>query len=312
MLWVILCTSFNVCSQFELRKIPNFGQNPGNLKMMIYDPGLSDTINQIPLVVVLHGCNQKPEKLAEQSGWNELAKKYGFIVVYPGQKWRNNASFCFNWFFEKNMTKNSGEIESIHQMIAHTIRNYKVDPSRVYIYGVSAGAATSVNFMVNYPELIQAGAVLGGTAFKMAEGAMTALTRMSNPIDLSPQEWADKVPKDSTTVFPKLMIMHGKRDLVVDFNNGIELRDQWTALHGIEAKPDSVQTNFRIEGLNRYSYVDTSNSEKIVFYEFESMGHTIAIDPGTANDQGGQKGMFAKDLDFFSTYFIAKDFGLIR
>lgn len=279
---------------------------------MIYNPDLPDTIEQVPLVVVLHGCNQKPEIIAKQSGWNELAQKNGFVVVYPGQKWRNNASFCFNWFFEKNRTKYSGEIESIHQMILHAIRNYKIDPKRVFIYGVSAGAATSVNFMVNYPELIQAGAVLGGTAFKMAEGAMTALTRMSNPINLSPQEWADKVPKDSSTIFPDLLIMHGKRDLVVDFNNGIELRDQWTALHGIDAQADSIQTNYKIEGLNRYSYLDSAYAEKVVFYEFESMGHTIPIDPGTEKDQGGQKGMFAKDLDFFSTYFIAKDFGLIK
>jgi hypothetical protein len=41
------------------------------------------------------------------------------------------------------------------------------------------------------------------------------------------------------------------------------------------------------------------------------MGHFIPVDPGTLPYQGGEKTMYTTDKDFFSTYFIACDFGLI-
>lgn len=41
------------------------------------------------------------------------------------------------------------------------------------------------------------------------------------------------------------------------------------------------------------------------------LGHVIPIDPGEGELQGGAKGTFSKDINFFSTYFIARDFGLI-
>jgi hypothetical protein len=34
--------------------------------------------------------------------------------------------------------------------------------------------------------------------------------------------------------------------------------------------------------------------------------------PGEGEERGGKGGIFAKDMSFFSTYWIAKDFGLVR
>jgi len=39
-----------------------------------------------PLVVVLRGCTQSAETIAEQSGWDKLAEKNNFYVLYPQQK----------------------------------------------------------------------------------------------------------------------------------------------------------------------------------------------------------------------------------
>ena len=61
------------------------------------------------MVVVLHGCTQSAAKVAEQSGWNVLADKHGFVVIYPEQKFSNNTSGCFNWFYSKDIDPKSGE-----------------------------------------------------------------------------------------------------------------------------------------------------------------------------------------------------------
>jgi len=42
----------------------------------------------------------------------------------------------------------------------------------------------------------------------------------------------------------------------------------------------------------------------------QEIGHALPIDPGPIPLQGGQKGVFAVDKDFFSTYYILLDFGL--
>lgn len=68
-------------AQTNLTQIRPFGSNPGNLKLMFYDPG--NITEKAPLVVVLHGCTQTAASCAEQTGWNRLAKQNGFFVLYP-------------------------------------------------------------------------------------------------------------------------------------------------------------------------------------------------------------------------------------
>ena len=106
-----------------LVEVEQFGSDPGNLRMFVHVPSsLPDTSIAHPLVVVLHGCSQSAAGFAEQSGWNELADRVGFYVIYPQQRTGNNASHCFNWFQEKDITRGSGEVESIHNMVKHAER----------------------------------------------------------------------------------------------------------------------------------------------------------------------------------------------
>ncbi len=65
----LLLSASQVRSQSALTEVENFGSNPGNLQMFQYQPkGLQENI---PLVVVLHGCIQKAEEIAQLTGWNK-------------------------------------------------------------------------------------------------------------------------------------------------------------------------------------------------------------------------------------------------
>src|ERR1700752_3422404 len=83
-----LCLSGLLFSQEDLEQIKSFGSNPGNLKMFVYNP--DNGSEKVPLVVVLHGCTQTAKTCAEQTGWNKLAKKHQFYVLYPEQILINN------------------------------------------------------------------------------------------------------------------------------------------------------------------------------------------------------------------------------
>src|SRR4051794_27105465 len=70
-----------------IAEVTGFGSNPGALKMFEYAPASLKA--GAPMVLVLHGCTETAASAAT-TGWNELADKAGFLVVYPEQETANN------------------------------------------------------------------------------------------------------------------------------------------------------------------------------------------------------------------------------
>ena len=148
--------------------------------------------------------------------------------------------------------------------------------------------------------------------YKIAVTSGQAAKAMLKSIDKSPKEWGNLVTEDSITKpYPKLIVCHGTKDHVVDINNSYELIEQWTYLHQIDTVPDEVDFSYRSNEVNKMVYEDSKGEEKVVFYKFLNVGHTIPIDPGEGKEQGGKLGMFSKDTDYFSTFFVAQEFGLV-
>lgn len=295
----------------ELSEINAFGENPGDLKMFVYVPEGLENKENIPLVVALHGCSQKAQQIADESGWNKLADQHGFIVMYPQQQILNNPSMCFNWFYKKDLDSLNGETASVKKMIDFTVNSYNIDTTQIYIYGLSAGAALSVSVMANFPETINSGAVFGGAPYKIAANPFQAARAMLSPYRKTAEEWGEKLSNVPSN-FPRLIVCHGTNDYVVDCQNGMELIKQWSFAHGIDDQPsltDSLFTGHPI--INRYAYCK-GEEEAIVHYEFVGVGHVLLIEPGEEDNQGGKTGIFAKDKGFHSTYYVAKDFGLLK
>lgn len=307
---------FNITNSFsQLVEIKDFGNNPGNLKMYMYQPSSGiDTMKNVPMVVALHGCSQNAKEIHLQSDWKKLADENKFIVIYPQQKRENNLSNCFNWFNEKDQEGEQGELYSIKEMIDYTQKKYDIDSTKIFAYGVSAGAIMSVNLLANYPNLFAGGAIFAGTPYKIASSAIDGMKVTMKTINKTPEEWGELIPnKDSVKHVPKLIIGHGVNDLVVDISNSYELIDQWSNFNHIDAEVDESISSFEKNPLiTRNVYRDTNNVDKIIFYIIDKTGHTLPIDPGDGEKQGGKKGMFATDKDFFSTYYVAKDFGLLE
>lgn len=304
-----------IYSRSDLIEIKDFGDNPGNLKMFIYVPDSLRDSELVPLVVVLHGCSQNAQSISYESGWNKLADKYNFIVIYPQQKRINNPSKCYNWFSNLDIKEGKGESVSIKNMIEYTKSEYKIDVSSVFVYGLSAGAAMGVVLMANYPKMFNAGAIFAGGPYGVVSNAIEAFKEMESPNDLTPEEWGRLICQmhDSIEKYPKIVIVHGTNDKVVDIRNSYELIDQWTFLHSADTIPSRVDTAFANNPkVNRISYYNTKGEESIIFYKINNLGHQLPVDPGEFDKQGGNTGLFATDIDFYSTYYVAKDFGLIK
>ncbi len=309
----ILLTS-RIKAQNELVEYVTFGTNPGNLKMYMYEPEIDSNNTKRPLVIALHGCSQQPEYFAQQTGWNDLADKFGFYILYPAQKAVNNASLCFNWFNNEDIEKGKGEVGSIKTMLTYAIKKFNIDTTQIFVYGLSAGAAMGVSLMAVYPDDFKAGASFAGLPYKAANNineAVKILTKGS--VIKTPKEWGELVKTDSIKHrYPKLIVGHGTADYIVNIQNSEELIKQWCDLHHIDELPDSIVYEYESPWVTRISYKDQNGDEKIIFYKFSHLGHAVPVDPGPRLPHGGKKGMFSKDIDFFSTYYIAKEFGIAK
>ena len=65
-----------------LVQVTDFGSNPGGLRMWKYVP--AGMPQNAPMVLALHACTQQAADYVK-AGWNTLADKYKFYVVYPEQ-----------------------------------------------------------------------------------------------------------------------------------------------------------------------------------------------------------------------------------
>ncbi|MDE2143088.1 MAG: PHB depolymerase family esterase [Elusimicrobia bacterium] len=164
-----------------------------------------------PLVVVLHGCEQDADAIAAVSHWNDLAEKEGFLVLYPNQQWGRNPYNCWNWFAPLNQAPSVGEPAEIIAGVAAAEAAYDVDPARVYVAGISAGAATAVNLLSCYPNVFAGGGVHSGVAYAIATNASDALDVMKN----GPGGRARLGVCDPSVFQGGVMVVQGSSDTVI-------------------------------------------------------------------------------------------------
>ncbi|MFF2223638.1 alpha/beta hydrolase family esterase [Streptomyces globisporus] len=294
-----------------LERVTSFGANPGGLNMYVYRPATLPA--NAPVVVALHGCTQSAQVYSDNAGLNTFADRHGFLVVYAETTTANNASKCFNWFQPGDTRRGQGEAASIRQMVAHAATAYGADTARVQVTGLSAGGAMTSVLLAAYPDVFAAGAVVAGIPYGCGVDVVSAFGCMSPGVDRTPAAWAQAV-RDAHPGYagpwPRVAIWHGDNDATVAPRNADELRDQWTAVHGLGQTPDRTST-IGPNSTRRSEYLAADGGASVVeVNRVPGIGHGTPVDPGSGAEQCGATGTQHFIDSICSSYWITRFFGL--
>jgi len=270
-MFIIITTAFFSASSFAKQTaLIEFGDNPGDLSASYYH----ETSNK-SLIVLLHGCVQQGERLAEQTALLALANKKQFSLLIPQQSQNNNIKGCFNWFSSQDIEKNQGESLSIKNMI--TTVNAEQNFSNIYIIGLSAGGAMASSMVVNYPELFTAGAIVAGIPYPCADNLITAIACMRSGPSQNPDQLTALVKEINGTQsnWPPLSIFTGDADAVVNPKNSQQLAIHWAQLTQSSQQP----TIEKHQGYQVSQWQGKNQQLNVELIEIENMGHGIAVAP---------------------------------
>ena len=222
---------------------------------LLYVPESYDATRPTPLVVSLHGGANWPAIQRDLSGWNRLAERHGFLVVYPAglevaglRAWRV-------W----GVPGLEKDVRFISDLVDDLAKTYNVDTGKVYANGLSNGGAMAFVLSCRLADRIAAIGVVGAA-------------------QILPWSWCKEIR-------PMPMIsFHGTADEAVPYEGGTSWASpnrafpdvlEWTAgwARRNRCGPEPALSEVA-DDVTRLEYPDCANGAAIVLYTIHGGGHT--------------------------------------
>ena len=241
-----------------------------------YRPDLAEPV---PAIVMLHGCTQSPEDFATGTRMNALADRHGFLVIYPAQPAQANPTKCWNWFRPEDQRRALGEPALIAGITREVVAGYRIDPKRIFVAGMSAGAAMAVVLGETYPDLFAAVGAHSGLDYGVAHDVPSAMVAMkgSGVVNGQASQTASSrgsLPQRESRV--PTIVFHGDRDMTVNVRNGAAIVDRVTAgSNGDPALRPGIEDGLAASGrtCRRTTYVDSAGRVLVEYWILTGAGH---------------------------------------
>ena len=206
----------------------------GRLAYALYRPSGS-SIAGMPLLVMLHGCQQTAYEMALGSRMNRLADSKGFVVIYPQQTRRVQALRCWRWF-QPDSAHGYAEADAIAELTSTIVSRHKLDGARVYVAGMSAGAGMAGLTALRHPKLFAAVALHSGAALGDAHNPSGGMRTMRRGASHEATALIESELQDADG-FPGMpaLILHGQNDTVVVPRNATQLAQQFVHVNWLPA-----------------------------------------------------------------------------
>ena len=219
-----------------------------------------------PLLIALHGGTSTGKSMALLTEFNNLARKDGFIVVYPdGVEKHWNDGRDLQMF--RCQHENINDVGFISALIDQMAAQHPVDLDRVYVTGISNGAMMAHRVAVELSSSVAAAAMVAGNI---------------------PENYKERIPE----VPVPMLVMNGTEDQIMPWSGGTigfitdrgravsvkETINFWRVHNNcqndpeIAYKPDIATddgTRVRTE-----TYINKAGTAMAMLYAIEGGGHT--------------------------------------
>lgn len=243
LLWVVIAAScLSACHQEsdeaaladETVEIHHSGEL-GRYRGLVYIPGSSVGESPVPLVVVIHGANMSAEVQREVTRFDLVAKREGFIVMYPDHE--NDALHPLqSWRFYNptEMQRGAGDAEALAALTRKVLDDWNVDPERVYAIGLSAGGFMTSILGAAYPDLFAAIGLVEAGGYGIG---LLGIAQPIGPLVLRPETtarsaWQAMGPR--ARILP-VINFQGQQDLAVRPETGVHAVQQWLMTNNLVA-----------------------------------------------------------------------------
>ncbi len=229
----------------------------------------------LPVVMILHGCDQDHDDIRHVADMDRLADRYGFIVVYPfvtsypGPRMKN----CWAFWLASQIRSGAGEVEDLWQILAAVRRRFGGDPARLHVAGLSSGAGMAIAMLVARCDRIASGAAIAGLPY--SESALTVGRRhptfrpKSRVVDAMNREMGRRKRR------VPLLVVQADGDPVVSARAGRRVRDTWTAAFADDSTAARAQQSGTTGGIPwaRRRYTDGKGRTVVETLMLEHRGH---------------------------------------
>lgn len=255
-----------------------FSNDAGTRSYKLYVPAghAASRHARVPLIVMLHGCTQTADDFAIGTQMNSLADEQGFLVVYPEQAANANGSHCWNWFRAEDQLRDAGEPSLIAGITREVAAAHGVDPGRIFVGGLSAGASMAVILGVTYPDLYAAVGAHSGLPYAAAHDMGSAFAAMQSGSPATRVHTWPHAPGttggESSALTVPTIVFHGDHDPTVADRNGAQIVEQATLGRDLEAVVE--HGGWRDRHFSRTIHRDRSGRHVVEHWVIRGAGHT--------------------------------------
>lgn len=262
---------------------------------MLYVPASYVAGAGAPLVMMLHGCTQTMADFAAGTQMNKQADTAGFLVAYPDEPTSANIEQCFNWFLPADQARGAGEPQLLAGIVGDVAGAFTVDAGRVFVAGISAGAAMAVILGATYPDVFAAVGAHSGLEYLAATDESSALqaAQSGGPSPKTEGDAAFAAMGTYARAVP-VIVFQGTADTTVNDVNGQQIVDQWTETD--DRASASIGTGAATQGsaggkaFTLTTYTDAkSGSVMLEYYSVTGLAHAWSggSTAGTFTDPDG-------------------------
>jgi len=215
----------------------------------------------LPVVLVFHDNLSNAQDIRKESGWNTLADKEGFMVVYPegsGHFPSFNAGHCCGYASVQQID----DVAFTRLLLEDLTKRYAINPGRIYAAGFGNGGMMAYRLAYEMSDQI---AAVGSVAGDLEA---TGSTRPKRPVPV--------------------MHFHGMKDEKIPYKGGAtkssigstadhasvaQTIGYWMDVNKCQATPVEVETE-KDYLMSRYEPADGVPGAPVVLYSFPEGGHT--------------------------------------